>query len=234
MNMKISIVIPTYNERDNIKELVKQIFALNIPEVEIIVIDDFSTDGTVEIVRALKKRFPITLILRPKKLGLGSALRDGLALAKVHGANLAITMDGDLSHNPKIIPKMIKEIEHGADLVVGSRRVPGGNIIGWGPVRLSMSRSAMEIARRILKIKARDVTSGFRAYRRRILETINLSQLKSTGYAFQEEMLYRTEQKGFKVMEIPIQFIDRRAGKSKLGIKDIIEFFVTVIRLRFI
>lgn len=234
--MKISIVIPTYNERDNIKELIGQIFTIHDPRstIQVIVVDDSSDDGTIDAVRSLRKHFPITFILRPKKLGLGSALKDGLSLAMSHSADLAITMDADLSHNPDCILKMFDEVvKKQADVVVGSRRVQGGSIQGWGLVRLFMSRSAMEFARQILRIKTKDVTSGFRAYRRQVLESIDLTKLKSTGYAFQEEMLYRAEQKGFRVVEIPIQFTDRRQGKSKLGIRDIVEFFITVIYLRF-
>lgn len=231
--MRVSIVIPTLNERENIKVLVKQIFALNISGLEIIVVDDASRDGTLEVLRVLRKRFPVTLILRPKKLGLGSALKDGLTLAQTHGAAVALTMDADFSHDPAVILKMLAQITQGADVVVGSRRIPGGVIQGWGLGRLIMSRGAMEIARRVLGIKTRDVTSGFRAYRRRVLEMINFDQVASTGYAFQEEMLYRAERAGLKVVEVPIVFQDRRKGRSKLGIKDIIEFFITVIRLRF-
>lgn len=230
--MHIAVVIPTFNERDSIKTLIKRIFALGLPGLEVIVIDDSSADGTLEVVRALRKRYPITLILRPRKLGLGGALRDGLALARNRGTAIAITMDADLSHDPALIPRMVDEINKGADLVVGSRRVEGGSIVGWGPRRTLMSRSAMEFSRRMLGICARDVTSGFRAYRRRVLETLDLSGVASTGYAFQEEMLYRAQRAGFKIVEIPIIFYDRRQGKSKLGLRDIVEFFITILRLR--
>ncbi len=231
-SMKVSVIIPTYNERGNIKELVAQIFALGISDLEVIIVDDSSGDGTTAVVRTLRKRFPVTLILRPKKMGLGSALKDGLSLAVLHGAQIAITMDADFSHDPAMLKTMIEKSDQGNDLVIGSRRIQGGEIIGWGTMRTLMSRSAMEISRRILGIKAHDVTSGFRAYRRRILETVNLSRVSSTGYAFQEEMLYRTQRAGFNITEIPIIFHDRKHGKSKLGIKDIMEFFWTVIRLK--
>lgn len=231
--MRTSIVIPTYNERENIKELLKQIFLLNIPELEVIIVDDSSPDGTAEIVCALKKRYPIRLISRPKKLGLGSALKRGLSLAKDREAAVVITMDADFSHSPKTIPELLDKIEQGADMVVGSRRIDNGKIQGWGPLRLFMSRLAMETARRILGIRTRDVTSGFRAYNRRVLDLVDIHKLASTGYAFQEEILYRAEQAGLKVVETPIQFIDRKAGKSKLGWRDIIEFFVAVIHLKF-
>ena len=230
---RISVVIPTYNEKENIKELVKKIFALGIPGMEVIIVDDSSSDGTGEVIRALRKRFPVTIIRRPKKLGLGSALRDGLNLAKGRGATVVCTMDADFSHDPEVLPRMLGEIEKGAQLVIGSRRIFGGEISGWGFWRTLMSRSAMEISRRVLGISTHDVTSGFRAYRRGVLEKIDLTRLRSTGYAFQEEILYRAQRLGFKVVEVPIKFIDRRRGKSKLGVKDILEFFWTIIRLRF-
>lgn len=230
--MRVSVIIPTFNERGTIKELIRRIFVLNIPGLEVIVVDDSSSDGTLDIVRNLKKRYPITLVVRPTKLGLGSALHDGLALARGRGASAAITMDADLSHDPSQIPSMLERISAGQDVIVGSRRIAGGKIVGWGPVRHTMSHGAMAVARFILRIKARDVTSGFRAYRRRVLERVDLTRLASTGYAFQEEILFRAQRAGFKIEEIPIVFNDRKQGKSKLGIRDILEFFATVIRLR--
>lgn len=232
--MRVSIVIPTFNERGTIKELIVRIFALGMTGLEVIVVDDSSSDGTLDIVRALKKRYPITLVVRPTKLGLGSALRDGLALARGRGASMAITMDADLSHDPTQIPQMMERISAGQDVIIGSRRINGGKIVGWGPMRHFMSRGAMAVARFVLRIKTQDVTSGFRAYRRRVLEKIDLSRLASTGYAFQEEILFRAQRAGFRIEEIPIVFNDRRHGKSKLGIGDIIEFFATVVRLRFV
>lgn len=231
--MRVSIIIPTLNEKENIKTLIKQIFALGIVGLEIIVVDDYSKDGTAEVLRSLRKRFPVTIIARPRKMGLGSALKDGLSLALGRRAAVICTMDADFSHDPEVLPKMLSEIEKGAQLVIGSRRIYGGEIKGWGPVRTLMSRSAMEISRRVLGISTHDVTSGFRAYRRGVLEAIDLSRLKSTGYAFQEEILYRAERLGFKVVEVPITFMDRRHGKSKLGLKDILEFFITLARLKF-
>lgn len=230
--MRISVIIPTYNEQGTIKILMQRIFALGISGLEVIVVDDSSHDGTITVARALRKRYPVTLILRSQKLGLGSALKDGLALARGRGAEVVVTLDGDLSHDPARIPELLKKIAAGADLVVGSRRIPGSAIYGWGWLRLAMSRGAMEFARRMLKIKTRDVTSGFRAYRRKILETVELDKLASTGYAFQEELLYYVERAGLRVSEIPIIFYDRRHGKSKLGLRDILEFFWTVGRLK--
>lgn len=230
--MKVVVVIPTYNEAGTIEELTRRIFALGIAGLDILVVDDSSRDGTIEILRKLQAQFPITVIIRPKKSGLGSALKDGIALAKEHGAEAVITMDADLSHEPKHIPEMLKKISTGVDLMVGSRRIKGGEIIGWGARRMMMSRGAMEFSRRILGITAHDVTSGFRAYSRKVVDAIALDKVSSTGYAFQEEMLYRTQQGGFCIEEIPIVFHDRKHGKSKLGIKDIVEFFVTVMRLK--
>ncbi|MBI4135880.1 polyprenol monophosphomannose synthase [Candidatus Uhrbacteria bacterium] len=230
--MRTAVVIPTFNERDSIKGLVHQIFALGISELEIIVVDDSSTDGTFELLRILKKRFRVTIISRPRKMGLGSALKDGLSLALNHGAARVITMDGDGSHSPDSLPNLLAELDKGAGVAIGSRRVSGGAIYGWGWLRILMSRGAMEVSRRVLKISARDVTSGLRAYRRKVLEMIDLTRVASTGYAFQEEMLFRAERAGFGIVELPITFVDRRHGKSKLGIRDIVEFFITVARLK--
>ncbi|MDO8505347.1 MAG: polyprenol monophosphomannose synthase [bacterium] len=228
----VAVVIPTYNEAGTIEELARRIFGLKIFGMEVLVIDDSSSDGTIEKLRKLQKQFPITMVIRPKKLGLGSALTDGITLAKERGADAIVTLDGDLSHNPDCIPEMLKKISGGADLVVGSRRIKGGEIVGWGIWRTMMSRGAMEFSRRMLGISARDVTSGFRAYSRKVIDTIMLGRVSSTGYAFQEEMLYQAQKSGFRIEEIPIVFHDRKHGKSKLGVKDILEFFFTVIRLR--
>ncbi len=230
--MRTAIVIPTYNERESIKSLITAIFVLGIADLEVIVVDDSSTDGTFELLRTLKKRFRVTLISRPRKMGLGSALKDGLSLALNHSATRVITMDGDGSHSPHSLPALLTELDKGAGVAIGSRRVLGGVIYGWGWLRTLMSRGAMEFSRRVLKISARDVTSGLRVYSRKVLETIDLTHVASTGYAFQEEMLFRAQRAGFGIVELPITFHDRRHGKSKLGIRDIVEFFITVVRLK--
>jgi len=226
--MKPIIVIPTYNEKDNITKLINQILALEIPNLDIIVVDDNSPDGTADIVAQL----PVRLIKRPSKLGLGSAYIMGFKQALNLGANYILEMDADFSHDPNDIPRLLSAAQT-ADLVIGSRKINGGQIIGWGPIRKFMSHGAMWLSRRLLNLKAKDVTAGFRCYRRQVLETITLDKITSNGYAWQEEMLYRTQQANFSITEIPVIFNDRQAGKSKLGKKDILEFFLTIFKLKF-
>lgn len=247
------IVIPTYNEKENIANLIHAIFSLNIVNLNILIIDDNSPDGTSEIVKKLIKQNNVLckqeegsqkchvgtehcsvlhLIKRDKKLGLGSAYIAGFKYALEKNAQLIFEMDADFSHDPKYIPEFIKEINNGCDVVIGSRKIKYGKIIGWNWRRKIMSSGAMLLSRKILKLKTKDVTSGFRCYTKQTLETINLKKIKSNGYAFQEEMVYLCEKNKLKIKEIPITFKDRKLGKSKLNYKDIVEFFKTIIRLK--
>ena len=229
--MKTFIVIPTYNERDNIERLLTEIFQLRIPELSVIVVDDNSPDGTTDIAKRLAAGYPIHVIQREKKQGIGSAYIAGFKKALVDGADYIFEMDADLSHDPHDIPRLLEKM-NGCDLAIGSRRVPGGDIVGWNMRRHFTSSAATIFSRFILKLKTNDVTAGFRCYRRKVLESINLDAITSNGYAFQEEMLYKTEQSGFVVVEVPVTFIDRKKGKSKLSSRDIIEFFAVMMRLR--
>ena len=229
--MKIAIIIPTYNEKDNIAKLTQAIFDLRIDGLEIIVVDDNSPDGTAEIVKNIEDNHPLLLIRRPGKLGLGSAYLDGFRKALFMGAEYIFEMDADLSHDPQDISRMLEAIKN-ADMVIGSRKIAGGKIIGWGWTRKFMSNGAMWFSRLMLGLKTMDVTAGFRLYRKHVLENLHLETIKSNGYAFQEEMLYRTEKAGYKVFEVPVTFIDRQEGKSKLSKKDIFEFFWIIIRLK--
>jgi len=231
--MKTIIVIPTYNEKDNVRELVERIFAQSVSGLEILFVDDNSPDGTAGIIKELQKNYPIHLLERTGKLGLGSAYIAGFKKALALGADLVFEMDADFSHNPTDIPRLIAACESGADLAIGSRKVSGGGVVGWGWKRKFMSNGAMWFARILLRLKAKDVTAGFRCFQRRVLETIDLEKIKSNGYAFQEELLYYTERAGFKVADVPVVFVDRLKGQSKLGKKDITEFFKTVLRLCF-
>lgn len=230
--MRQIIVIPTYNERKNITALIQALFKIKIPHLEIIVVDDNSPDGTANAVEELKKIYPIHLIRRNRKLGLGSAYIAGFKKALALGADYIFEMDADFSHDPSDVPRLLSAAQSGADLVIGSRRMPGGKITGWNWRRHLTSYGATILARALLKLKTKDVTAGFRCYCRRVLETINLDTITSSGYAFQEEMLYRTEQAGFRVVEVPVTFTDRRQGKSKLSNKDVMEFFLTMWRLK--
>lgn len=231
--MKPIIVIPTYNEKENIAELIKAIFTLHIPDLEIIVVDDNSPDGTAQVVEKLKKLQPqIHLIRRRGKLGLGSAYVTGFKKALALTADYIFEMDADFSHDPKDIPRLL-EAAQTADLIIGSRKVHHGKIEGWNWYRGFISAGAMWFSRLFLSLKTKDVTAGFRVYNRKVLTAIPLDKIKSNGYAFQEEMLYRTEKLGFKIKEIPVTFVDRQQGRSKLSKKDVVEFFIVMIKLRF-
>ena len=233
--MKTIIIIPTYNEAKNIEKLLKQIFALRISELEIIVVDDNSPDHTAKIVEDLQSSFfnaTLHLISRAGKLGLGSAYIEGFKKALELQADFIFEMDADFSHDPDDIPRLLQACEN-ADLVIGSRKTEGGKIIGWGWTRKMMSSGAMWFSRFLLGLKAKDVTAGFRCFRRRVLESIDLNTIKSNGYAFQEELLFHTQKSGFTITEVPVIFIDREEGESKLNKKDIFEFFWIILKLRF-
>src|SRR3989339_657065 len=235
MFMKPIIIIPTYNESKNIERLLTKIFSLNIPNLEVIIVDDNSPDGTSQIVQKLTTSTTLQLtthlITRPSKLGLGSAYLTGFQKALSLGADYIFEMDADFSHDPDDIPRLLAAAQN-ADLVIGSRKVPGGKIVGWNFWRKFMSNGAMWLSRLFLGLRPHDVTAGFRCFKRRVLETIPLDEIRSNGYAFQEELLYRTQKLGFTIFEIPVTFIDRQKGKSKLSKKDIMEFFSIIINLK--
>lgn len=231
--MKI-VVIPTYNEKENIVSLINDIFLLNIAELKIIVVDDNSPDKTAEVVTQAQKIYPnLYLVKRNNKLGIGTAYIAGFKKALALGADLILEMDADFSHDPKDLPRLITACENGADLAIGSRKIAGGKIIGWNFKRHLMSNGAMLFARLILGIKTKDLTAGFRCFKKNVLEKINLNNIKSNGYAFQEELLYRTEKLGFTIQEIPVIFKERAYGQSKLGKKEIKEFFFIIFKLKF-
>ncbi|MFA6426880.1 MAG: polyprenol monophosphomannose synthase [Candidatus Magasanikbacteria bacterium] len=231
--MKIVIVIPTYNEKENIEKLIKKIFDLKIDGLELLVVDDNSPDGTAQVIYNLQSSiFNLHILRRKGKLGLGSAYIAGFKKALELGADYIFEMDADFSHDPLDIPRMLRAVQD-ADLVIGSRKVEGGKITGWGWFRTFESNGAMWFSRFLLGLKVRDVTAGFRCFKRDVLLSIGLDSIKSNGYAFQEELLYLTQKAGFTITEIPVIFRDRREGKSKLSKKDIIEFFIRIIKLRF-
>lgn len=230
--MTTCILLPTYNERENLPRLVAAIADLSLPDTEMCVIDDASPDGTGALARDLARTFPVHVIHRSEKLGLGTAYQAGFAYALASGAERIVTMDVDLSHDPRDLPRILYAAARGADVVIGSRRIPGGKIVGWGFLREIASAGAMVLARALLGIHSYDVTSGYRCYSRRALETIPLATISSSGYAFLEEILYCCERAGLRVVEVPICFVDRRAGHSKLGTREIVNFFLTLLRLR--
>lgn len=227
------VCIPTYNEKDNIENLVKKIFNLGILGLKVVIIDDNSPDKTGELAQKLSKKYPIKVIHRASKLGLGSAYIAGFKYALGRGAEYIFEMDADFSHDPQDIPRLLNEAKDGSQVVLGSRKIDKGKIKGWNPWRHFASNGAMFFSRFLLGLEVKDVTTGFRCYRRDVLENLELNKIKSNGYAFQEEMIYLCEKKGFDIKEIPIVFIDRKFGSSKLSYKDIMEFFVKIIRLRF-
>ena len=208
--MKISIVIPTYNEAANMNELLRRLVAV-VPAAQIIVVDDASPDGTSELIRSFVAPVPVKVIVRERERGLGGALTRGLREALADGAEFVVTIDADLSHAPEDIPRLLKAAEE-ADLVLGSRRVPGGSVVGWSRGRDLLSRTAAGISRFVFGLRTRDATTGFRVYRADFLKAIDLAAVRSKGYAFQEEMVMLAETGGFSVAEVPIEFVDRRPG----------------------
>lgn len=229
-----AILVPTYNERENIGELLEGIAGLALPDLHVVIIDDASPDGTAGVAKRFAGRTPLTVLERPGKQGLGSAYRYGFKWALAHDAHVIFEMDGDLSHDPADIPRFLDTILQGADVVIGSRRIPGGKIVGWGLWRHFISWSATQASRIFLGTKTRDITSGFRAYRREALERIRPQDTRSNGYAFQVEMVFRAERAGLSVVEIPITFRDRRAGRSKLSsLPEGIQFLTALFRLKF-
>jgi dolichol-phosphate mannosyltransferase len=222
------VVIPTYNEAENIVPLAEGVLAQD-PSLDVLVVDDSSPDGTGERVQREGEREPRLLLLaRPGKLGLGSAYLAGFRYALDHGYDQILTMDGDGSHPPRFLPAVL-EAARGADLVIGSRYVPGGGIENWPPHRRALSAFANWYTRALLGLSVRDCTAGYRLYRRPVLEQVDPFAVRSSGYSFLEEMLFRTVRAGFRVSEVPILFVDRHAGTSKISQKEIYRAAVHVL-----
>ena len=229
--MEHLVIVPTYNERDNIGGLLDQLLALPFG-LHVLVVDDNSPDGTGDLVAQRKAADPrIHLLQRPGKLGLGSAYVAGFRYALSQGAQYVFEMDADFSHDPDSIGDFLKAIET-QDVILGSRYLDGVTVVHWPLSRLILSYSANVYTRIITGLPVRDATGGFKCFRRRALESVNLDQVKSDGYAFQIEMSYKIWRKGFKIVEIPITFVDRRAGVSKMNRKIVWEAAWMVWRLR--
>jgi dolichol-phosphate mannosyltransferase len=225
------VVVPTYNERDNIERLADEILAQH-ECIEMLVVDDNSPDGTGEIVDRLKAVNPRLHVLhRPSKLGLGSAYREGFRFALDKGADYIIEMDADYSHDPAMLPVFFEKIKD-YDLVIGSRYLNGVSVVNWPLRRLMLSCFANVYTRIITGLRISDCTGGFKCFRRAVLESIDLGRIKSEGYSFQIEMNYRCVENGFRVGEIPIIFIDRHAGSSKMSKKIVREAVIIVWRLK--
>jgi dolichol-phosphate mannosyltransferase len=226
------VCIPTYNEAENIEPITRAVLKAD-PRVDILVVDDNSPDGTGKIADALAAQEPrIRVLHREKKEGLGRAYLAAFRWALNAGYSYIIEMDADFSHDPRYLPSFLDAAEDGADLVLGSRYVTGGGTVNWGIGRQVISRGGSLYARSILGVDIRDLTGGFKCFNRRVLESIALDQVQSTGYAFQIELTYRTLKKGFTVREIPIVFEDRRVGQSKMSRKIFLEALTMVWKLR--
>lgn len=228
--MKSVVVIPTYNEYENIGLLIDEILALPTA-TRVIVVDDNSPDGTGDLVsRLAAEHSEVQLIRRPGKLGLGTAHIAGIRLALTMDVDCILTMDADFSHHPDFIPDLIAAAER-SDIVIGSRYVSGGGVVNCGPNRTVLSRLANGFARLLLGLAARDCTAGFRCYRREVLEAAPLDSIFSNGYSFLIEMLYKCQRSGFSVAETPICFENRQRGQSKISKTEIIRAAYTVLKL---
>ena len=216
MSQRPLVLLPTYNESDHLAALVEML-SLSA-DADLLVIDDASPDGTGEIAEGLKARFPgLRVRHRAGKMGLGSAYREGMALALQEGRPAVLEMDSDFSHDPHDVPKLLAALEKGADLAIGTRTLPGGGAPGWPALRRLVSRGGNLYAKALLRVPADDLTSGFRAYRGEALRKADPASTRSDGYAFQIEMARRVWKTGGSIAQVPITFIDRRLGKSKLS-----------------
>jgi dolichol-phosphate mannosyltransferase len=225
------VCLPTYNERENLDAIVTAILAA-APEVDVLVIDDRSPDGTGDLADAFAARDPRVKVLhRAGKQGLGKAYLAGFAWALERGYGLVLEMDADFSHDPRHLPALLAKAGE-ADLVLGSRYVPGGGTVNWGLGRRLLSRGGSLYARTILGVGIRDLTGGFKCFRREVLEAIDLPTVRSQGYAFQVELTYRAVLAGFDVVEVPIVFRDRQLGRSKMSWHIAGEAMILVPRLR--
>lgn len=230
-NARAIAVIPSYNERENLTDLIPIVLADN--RFDVLVVDDDSPDGSADVVESMKAEFPdrLHLIRRSGKLGLGTAYIEGFHWALARDYDLICEMDADFSHDPHVLP-CLADAAAGADLVLGSRYVPGGKTTNWSLPRRLLSRSGSIYARTILGVGYQDLTGGFKCFRRHVLESIDLDSINSTGYAFQIEMTYRAHRAGFHVIEIPITFHERRAGCSKMNSSIVAEAFIRVWLMR--
>jgi dolichol-phosphate mannosyltransferase len=227
------VITPTYNEKENLETFVEGVFE-HMPDTDILVIDDASPDGTGELAdRLARSEDRIHVMHREGKQGLGTAYRAGFAWALERGYQLVFEMDTDLSHDPVYLPLFVRALEDDADLVIGSRNVPGGGVEGWGAMRHVISKGGSIYSRAVLGMKVKDLTSGYKGFRRRVLETLEWDSFQSEGFFFQVETNFRAVQAGFTVREVPIIFKDRTMGESKMSGKIFIEALMKMWKLRF-
>lgn len=228
------VIIPTYNERENIENIIRKVFSLD-GRFDILIIDDGSPDGTAAIVKRLQQEFPerLHMIERPGKLGLGTAYITGFKWSIDKGYDFTFEMDADFSHNPEDLPRLYQACKDGADLAIGSRYCDGISVINWPIGRIIMSYYASVYVRTVLGMKVYDCTAGFKCYSNKVLRTIDLDKVEMKGYGFQIEMKYTTYKLGFKITEVPIIFVNRKAGTSKMSGGIFGEAFWGVLKLRF-
>lgn len=231
---KLAIVIPTFNESQNLEELVRRIDEALGKDTYVIVVDDNSPDGTGNLAEEIaSRRGNFEAIHRPSKLGLGSAYRTGFqhAMSKL-GAEILVEMDADLSHDPIYVKEFRRRVEDdGCELVIGSRNIPGGKMVGMGLRRRIVSKGANFLARTFAGVKVKDCTSGFRAYNSRALKEIDFMKVSSEGFSFQVEMVYEFQKRGLKICEEPITYVFRKTGRSKLGGKEVMGFVAMLFHL---
>jgi dolichol-phosphate mannosyltransferase len=230
--MKSCVVVPTYNERDNVESLVEAVKAVGVAGLELLVVDDSSPDGTADVVRGISTLEPwVHLLVRDSKKGIGSAYQDGFRQSlETLGPDVVVEMDADLQHPPSVLREMFAAIEEGADVAVASRYIEGGGMVGWGLWRRVVSKGANGLARRLLGLQIRDCTSGFRAFRRETAEEIVNAKLPAKGFEFQVATLHLLKSHA-KFVEVPFVFRMRKAGRSKLKALDMARFFVRVLRM---
>ena len=228
------VIIPTYNEKENIERIIRKVFSLD-GGYEILIIDDGSPDGTAAIVKSLQKEFPdrLNIIERAGKLGLGTAYITGFKWALSQGYDYIFEMDADFSHDPDDLPRLLEACKDGEGVAIGSRYCDGISVVNWPIGRIIMSYYASVYVRTVLRMKVFDCTSGYKCYSRRVLETIDLDNVKMKGYGFQIEMKYTAWKLGFPIREVPVIFVNRKAGSSKMSGSIFGEAFWGVIKLRF-
>jgi len=232
--LKTLVIFPTYNEKQNILAIIEAVFGQNIEGLDILVVDDNSPDGTGDLVAAQAGREPrLHLLRRDKKMGLGTAYVAGFRYALARDYERIIEMDADFSHDPKDLSRLL-EASAASDIVIGSRYITGVNVVNWPLKRLLLSMFASYYTRSITGLPLRDCTAGFKCFRREVLETIELDRIQSDGYSFQIEMNFRAWVKGFRILEIPIIFVDRAAGTSKMSKRILREAIWMVWKLKWL